>query len=138
MLLAKSLVNRPADLSGVCLRRQRAFTITEVGPMLDLSGAGVINSIVQPVFDQWFGLSTLSTAIFENGTSFIGTFYAPDTFVSMVGNTQIYGAVVCASNTIGNSAGIHFDESLKTSNGGAGNYSIAAWQELRKISGVYQ
>jgi len=115
-----------------------SLTVYVGGPMLDLSGAGVINSIVQPVYDQWFGLSTLSTAIFENGTSFIGTFYAPDTFVSMVGNTQIYGAVVCASNTIGNSAGIHFDESLKTSNGGAGNYSIAAWQELRKISGVYQ
>ena len=104
------------------------------GPTLDLSGAGVINNIVSPVNNQWFGLPTLTTATFENGTSFIGTFYAPDSYVSLIGNAQLYGAVVCASNVIGNSSGIHFDESLKTGGSGAGNYSIASWVERTKSS----
>ena len=115
-----------------------ALTVYVGGPTMNLSGAGVINSIVQPVNDEWFGLPTLTTATFQNGTSFIGAFYAPDTAISLLGNTQIYGAMIGSNIVMTGSAGVHFDDSLKSGGGGGGGYSIASWREMRKVNGVWQ
>ena len=117
-----------------------ALTVYVGGPTMNLSGAGVIHSIVQPVKDEWFGLPTLTTATFQNGTSFIGAFYAPDTAVSVLGNAQIYGSMIGSNIVLGGSAGVHFDDSLKSggSGGGGNGYSIASWREMRKVNGIWQ
>jgi len=117
-----------------------ALTVYVGGPTVSLTGAGVINSVVQPVNDEWFGLPTLTTVTFANGTSFIGAFDAPEAAISLLGNTQVYGSIIGSNIVLGGSASVHFDESLKSSGGGGGGngYSIASWREMRKVNGVWQ
>ena len=113
-----------------------SLTVYVAGPTLNLAGSGIINNALQPVMNEWYGLSTLNTATITASGNLIGALYAPDAAVTVNGSGAICGALVCSNVVMGGSGIIHYDESLKS--GGSGNYSISSWREMRKVNGVWQ
>lgn len=74
----------------------------------------------------YIGLSSNTSLSFSGGGSFAGTINAPQTDVSMSGNTEIYGAVICKTYSSNGGASVHYDVALAT----GGGLIATGWIEL--------
>jgi len=122
-----AMINLPAGSS---------LTVYVGGSTVNISGAGVVNTAAgsRSINNQWFGLPTMNTGTIANSGVFNGTFYAPSAKVTVANSAVISGSLVASNTVFSNAGGIHFDESLKGSGGGAGTtYNVVAWQELRYV-----
>ncbi|HUK82276.1 MAG TPA: hypothetical protein VLZ12_06545 [Verrucomicrobiae bacterium] len=117
-----------------------SLTVYVGGSTVNISGAGVVNTAAgsRSINNQWFGLSTMNNGTIANAGVFNGTFYAPSAKVTVANSAVISGSLVASNTLFSNAGGIHYDESLKGSGGGAGTtYNVIAWQELRYVGGAW-
>jgi hypothetical protein len=82
------------------------------GGAVRLSGGGGIND---SGLAKNFSIISLTNApvSYSGGVPLIGTIYAPLSSVTMIGTTDVIGAIVCNNFTLSGTLGIHYDESLK-------------------------
>jgi hypothetical protein len=73
--------------------------------------------------------STQSIKIAGNGT-LSAIVYAPNASVTLVGNGEVYGAMVGKTVHVTGNANFHYDESL-AAYGGNNPFKVASWRELR-------
>lgn len=110
------------------------YTSYDVDVTGDSSGnGGILNQNGQATGFQVWGTavspSTQSVKVSGNG-SLSGIVYAPNADVSIVGNGEVYGAVVGKTVKVTGNANFHYDESLAAY--GANNpFKVASWRELR-------
>jgi hypothetical protein len=100
------------------------------GSTFNVSGSGVLNQSGTPAKAQFYGLNTCTAFNYSGSTAWIGTVYAPYATVTMSGSSGGSGALVGKSINFSGSVGFHYDEALRTLNGGAG-YLINSWKAYR-------
>ena len=97
-----------------------------IGGMASIGSGALANGTGLAASFQLIGLSSNSSISFSGGGSFAGTVNAPQADVSMGGNTEIYGAIVCKSYSSSGGGSVHYDVSLATS----GGLIATGWIEL--------
>ena len=95
---------------------------------MSLSGGGVINAPGLAKNFSVFGLPSCTAIDYSGGSKFIGTIYAPQADVKLVGNNDSSGAFVGKTVNISGGMNFHYDESLQA--GPASRYLISFWREL--------
>ena len=95
---------------------------------VSLAGNGISNQDGDPSDLTFYGTSTVSNVSLSGISSFYGTFYAPSASCSITGNTEIFGAIAGGSVSHSGTAGVHFDEHLRTDSPTMG-WEPYAWQE---------
>jgi hypothetical protein len=78
---------------------------------IQITGNGIVNNGTPSNLQLWYGGSK-GTLIGGNG-NFTGVVYAPNSSVSVVGNGNVFGAVMGYSVTTNGNVGIHFDTALR-------------------------
>jgi Tfp pilus assembly protein PilV len=126
--------------AGVTIEGNASLAIYTAGNV-DVTGnssgnGGVANNNGQPIGFQVWGTNTSAGAqtisISGNG-SLSAVVYAPEAAVRIVGNGEVYGAVVANSAELTGNANFHYDESL--ANFSSNNpLKITSWTELRSAS----
>jgi Tfp pilus assembly protein PilX len=95
---------------------------------ISAAGAGIVNGSGLP---KNFSLAQIGGAnvTISNSSDFFGTVYAPDSALSMPGDSVLYGGFIGKSINVPNSSRIHFDQSLRTLPGGSGGplKLVAKW-----------
>jgi choice-of-anchor A domain-containing protein len=76
-----------------------------------------------------YGLPTSTAISYAGNSAFIGTIYAPQATVSLVGTSDAMGAFVAKDMSLSGGMGIHYDEALR-GNPKEGRYLVASWQEI--------
>lgn len=77
---------------------------------VNITGQGIINETGQP--GNFIIYYTGSTIRLVGQASFSGAIYAPSAAVTMTGQADIYGSIVCGSTVDSGQAAIHYDKSL--------------------------
>lgn len=83
------------------------------GTNVTIAGGGIINPGNATDF-MYFGLSANTNVNISGSASFVGTIYAPNAVVTLIGNGEFSSAIVGRSVTFIGTMDFHFDESLKT------------------------
>jgi Tfp pilus assembly protein PilX len=97
---------------------------------------GVANANGQAIGFQIWGTapSSSSQTIRVSGNGALSaTVYGPNADVSIVGNGEVYGAVVGKTIQVTGNANFHYDESL-ASFGGGNPFKVSTWRELRSAT----
>lgn len=64
--------------------------------------------------------------------SFTGTIYAPDASVTLSGQSDVYGSIVCGSNVDSGQAAIHYDTALDSIMPPFVLNKVSSWQEVQQ------
>jgi Putative Ice-binding-like adhesive domain len=94
-----------------------------------IGGGGVMNIPGQAKNFSLYGLPTSTAISYAGNSAFIGTIYAPQATVSLVGTSDAMGAFVAKDMSLSGGMGIHYDEALR-GNPKEGRYLVASWQEI--------
>jgi hypothetical protein len=122
---------------GITIKEKSTLSIYTAGNV-DVTGdstgnGGILNQNGQASGFQIWGTassaSSQSVQISGNG-SLSAIVYAPNADVSIVGNGEVYGAMVGKTVRVAGNANFHYDESL-ASYGGNNPFKVASWRELR-------
>jgi len=63
-------------------------------------------------------------------SEFIGAIYAPNAFVRLASNFNIYGSIMCGFLDLSSFGELHFDEALLYDGEGSGDYDAMLWRPL--------
>jgi hypothetical protein len=110
-----------------------------VAGSVTVTGNGVVNNNVQPIKNQWYGLTSSASWTVNGNGYWNGVMYAPQAQVSFRGggaNGNASGSVVANRIVMTGHTQFHYDESLRMSDTGAG-YTVVTWIELRQSNGVW-
>jgi hypothetical protein len=91
-----------------------------------IGGGGVVNGAGLASSFSYIGLSSNTSFSYSGRGAFVGTINAPQADISMSGNVDVYGAIICKTFSGSGSAGVHYDVSLATGSG----LIATAWIEL--------
>jgi len=97
-----------------------------LGAAGNFGGNGIINQTLTAANCAVYGLPTCSSVVYNGGSSFIGTIYAPNADVKLAGNSDASGAFVGNSFTTSGGMNIHYDEALGRM--GAA-FQVVSWRE---------
>jgi hypothetical protein len=99
------------------------------GGTANLGGGGVLNDPGFAINFAFYGLPSCTSVSYAGNSGFIGTIYAPEASVSLVGTTDVIGAVVGNTVSVSGGGGMHYDEALQ-GDPTEGRYLVASWMEL--------
>jgi hypothetical protein len=85
---------------------------------MDLSGGGVTNATLKATDMVFLAASSVMTIKITGGTESAFAVYAPDSDVTIAGNSAIFGSIVGKSVTATGGATVHYDRALGTFTGG--------------------
>jgi len=88
-----------------------------VGGSTTIGGGGLVNGSRLATSFSYIGLSSNTSFTYSGRGTFVGTINAPQANISMSGNVDVYGAIICKTFSGGGSAGVHYDVSLATGSG---------------------
>lgn len=109
-----------------------AGNVDVTGSSSNGSGGGLLNTGSASAFQIWGTATAAQTQTIKIAGvgSLSGIVYAPNADVSIVGNGDVYGAVVGKTVKVTGNANFHYDESLAAF--GANNpFKVSSWRELR-------
>jgi hypothetical protein len=83
-----------------------------VGGRAVISGCGVVNANGRPSTFSYIGLPGNKSITYTGASAFYGTINAPQADVTLSGNAEIFGAVICNTYTSSGRARVHYDTAL--------------------------
>ena len=92
-------------------------------------GGGVLNDPGNAANFAFYGLPSCTSVSYGGNAGFIGTIYAPEASVTMQGTSDMVGAFVGNTVTLGGNGSMHYDEALQ-GDPTEGRYLVASWLEL--------
>jgi len=99
------------------------------GVDVNITGQGIINNTGAP--GNLIIYYTGSAIRLAGQASFSGAIYAPSATVTMSGQADIYGSIVCGSNVDSGQAAIHYDKALVNVMPDFVINKITSWQEIQ-------
>lgn len=99
------------------------------GGNINISGQGVINTGAPSNLQIY---STGSSINVSGQAALAAAIYAPSASVTLTGQEQFYGAIVCGQNSDSGQAKIHYDLALANLTPVFANNRITSWQELQQ------
>lgn len=121
------------DVKGlITIDKDVKVTIHQNGGTMTINGQGIANASQSPDHFTLTSNSADTAGKFNGGSQFFGSVYAPKMNVSLLGNGEIFGAVVANSITFGGTAQFHYDEDLNISNFAPPVFRISSWRETVK------
>lgn len=103
--------------------------LQKAGGYLQLNGGGITNFNGTPGNFILRSQSTDVAAKVNGGAAFYGAIYAPSTALTLIGNGEIFGAVVANQIIFGGAAQFHYDEDLNAQNYTPPVYNVKSWRE---------
>lgn len=97
-----------------------------VGGSFNIAGAGIANGASSTSALTIYGLNNCTDVTIGNSGQFYGYINAPYAAVNLSGDSDLYGAFIGSSITVGGSAKVHYDQALGATNG---TYALG-WNEL--------
>jgi hypothetical protein len=97
---------------------------------VNITGQGVVNNTGSP--GNLIIYYTGSSIKLAGQASFSGAIYAPQATVTMSGQADIYGSIVCGSNVDSGQAAIHYDKNLVNVMPSFVSSKVTSWQEIQQ------
>ncbi len=118
-----------AGLASIYVAPGGSLQLYIAGASVSLAGNGIVNGTGSAANIGIWGLPSCTSLSYAGNADLIGTVYAPEAAVSIVGNGSVTGAMVGQSFSMTGNGSLHYDEAL---GGGAVGYKYqaASWQEL--------
>lgn len=107
------------------------YIVGEGGGAVDvnITGQGIVNSGKPGNLVIYYTGSAIKMA---GQASFSGAIYAPLATVTMSGQVDIYGSIVCGSNVDSGQAAVHYDIDLARVMPGFVDNKVTSWQEVQQ------
>jgi choice-of-anchor A domain-containing protein len=103
-------------------------TIYVDGGNVSISGQGIVNN-GQP--RNLLLYSTGASISLSGQAEFSGAIYAPTATVTLTGQENLYGSIICGSNIDSGQAKIHYDMDLMSVTPVFASGRVSSWQELK-------
>ena len=113
------------DTGYIAIRPGASLTLY-VGGLASFGGQGVINETGKAESFTYRGLCSNTSVNYTNTSKLFGTFNAPQARLTMAGDGDFYGAVICDRYRSMGSGAFHFDRAL----GGGAVRLLVSWAEL--------
>ncbi|HEX7899116.1 MAG TPA: collagen-binding domain-containing protein [Planctomycetota bacterium] len=95
---------------------------------LDINAQAVMNVGMDP---SAFGIfSNVATGVLNGGADFYGTIYAPNTDMTINGNSALYGSTVASTIKITGTADFHYDEDLAATTTPVITWSVKSYEQF--------
>ncbi|MBN1527002.1 MAG: hypothetical protein JW919_05440 [Candidatus Omnitrophica bacterium] len=104
-------------------------TIYVDGGNVSISGQGIVNGARPRDLLLYSSGSSISLS---GQAAFTGAVYAPNANVTLSGQENVYGSIICGSNSDSGQAKIHFDLDLLNVQPVFANSRVTSWQEIEE------
>jgi len=124
-------------LNGGATLQVNGAVVIKVTGVVDAGGGGFYNSTNIPANLQLLSSYTGSNGVtVKGGSGAYMTVYAPTTDVILMGTSDLYGALIGKTLSVGGTASIHYDTALDHASlvAGQSKFTMTSWKECRNPS----